>query len=349
MSTTYPPLDASSNSEQRSETPPDNHFLTIARREFQRGRAVFPLKPWGKTPITSKGLNDRTGNWEQIVAWSMQWPDANVGIVPGDLGELVLDLDEKPDVSGRRNLAALAAQHGEEIEPTRTVRTPSGGRHLYYKGAIPFKGTASLLAPGVDTRGAASYVLAEGCKVRYPDGREGVYTVELDLPPAPLPEWVSGEFSRIKSNREARQAHAQINEWDAPLDVDYARRYLAWELAHNGPTPHKDATGTGIDTRTWKVAAKLADFALTETMILDLMETYWAPDYDRDWLETKVGNACNEAYRENGLGCDKIIPAAEVHGEHVKAYWAKRQQLDDLLQQVDPYGQFGRASCRERV
>ncbi len=79
---------------------------------------------------------------------------------------------------------------------THTVRTPSGGRHLYFTApaGLDLGNTAGQHGRGlgwlIDTRGRGGYVLAAGSTI---DGRP--YTVEHDTTPAPLPDWLRRQLA----------------------------------------------------------------------------------------------------------------------------------------------------------
>lgn len=120
------------------------------------GFAVFPVKPRGKTPLLSKhsggnGFKDATSDAETVRTWWTRHPDANIGIVPGASGLLVLDLDgpEAEEHAVRIGLSRLA---------TAEVRT-ARGRHLYFRHPGGHIGNTPL-APKLDVRGDAGYVLA---------------------------------------------------------------------------------------------------------------------------------------------------------------------------------------------
>ena len=130
----------------------------------------------------------------------------NIGIACGPARLVVVDLDTpKPgdnpppewNLPGIRTgtdvLAALCDRAGEPHPVgTWTVRTPSGGTHLYF--AAPAngpelrntQGAAGGLGWLVDTRAAGGYVVGAGSII---DGRP--YTVTCDTPPAPLPRWLA--------------------------------------------------------------------------------------------------------------------------------------------------------------
>src|SRR5271165_5267768 len=93
-------------------------------------------------------------------------------------GIFVVDLDRKNGVDGLASLVDYA--NGQELPDTYTVRTPSGGLHLYFKwnDAHPVGNPVALL-PGLDVRGDRGYVCAGGD-----------YAVHLDYPIADAPEWL---------------------------------------------------------------------------------------------------------------------------------------------------------------
>ncbi|GCD36227.1 DNA primase [Streptomyces chrestomyceticus JCM 4735] len=86
------------------------------------------------------------------------------GVPPHHL--IGIDLDTKHGADGLTALRLLAAQHHFALPPTVTVRTPSGGRHLYFSGppAPPVPNSAGRLAPGIDIRGTGGYLVGPGSR-----------------------------------------------------------------------------------------------------------------------------------------------------------------------------------------
>lgn len=90
-------------------------------------------------------------------------------------------------------LAVLCKRHGQPFPAdTYTVRTWSGGTHLYFTApeGEPLRNTAGDSARGlgwkVDTRAAGGYVVGAGSVV---NGHR--YTTVHDAPVAPLPDWLT--------------------------------------------------------------------------------------------------------------------------------------------------------------
>ncbi|EFL39753.1 bifunctional DNA primase/polymerase [Streptomyces griseoflavus] len=181
-------------------------LLTAALDHAACGWPVLPLRPGGKRPaLHGENACPRTGpcagghlKWEQRAttdpdriraAWAAG--PFNVGIATGPAGLLVIDLD-KPKSSadtpcGVTTFTALCERTGQPVPTTRTVRTASGGRHLYFTApaGIRLGNTAGALAPLVDTRAHGGYVVAPGSTTP-----AGTYEVIHDDPVLPLPAWL---------------------------------------------------------------------------------------------------------------------------------------------------------------
>jgi hypothetical protein len=119
-----------------------------------------------------------------------RWPDANVGIVCGELsGIFVVEADTKEghDVDGIASLAALEAEHGA-LPSTLQAESPSGSIHHYFRHpGFKIKNSASAIAPGVDVRGDGGMVVAPPSVKSKSDKR--VYRWRNDLPIADAPQW----------------------------------------------------------------------------------------------------------------------------------------------------------------
>ena len=74
---------------------------------------------------------------------------------------------------------------------TRTVVTPSGGQHLYFRlpPEVDLRNTAGHLGRHIDTRGTGGYVVGPGSVI---NGRR--YRLTVDAPPLPIPGWLLKEL-----------------------------------------------------------------------------------------------------------------------------------------------------------
>jgi Bifunctional DNA primase/polymerase, N-terminal len=187
-----------------------------------RGCYVFPTRPGGKEPRA--GLS-----WPEAATCDLsrlaraQWrPGENYGIAAKLSGYVILDLDKpKPDYvlparwrgwadetgikDGADVLAVIAERCGvTEWPATFTVRTPSGGMHLYYVAPRGRNIGNRPLGPMIDVRGGGEgnggYVLGPGSML---GGRE--YVIIDDQDPQPLPGWVADLLDPPQQPAESRQ------------------------------------------------------------------------------------------------------------------------------------------------
>ena len=159
----------------------------------------------GKHPRTRHGLTDATTDEKTIREWWSTWPDANVLIRTGKIGDrylVVVDVDTRND--GEENFARLAAEH-EDLPETPRAITGGGGCHLFMWSRLPVKSSANQIAPGVDVRGVGGYVIA--APSRHATGREYTWDAgahPADVPIAEAPSWLvavaglAGERVKIK-------------------------------------------------------------------------------------------------------------------------------------------------------
>jgi hypothetical protein len=117
------------------------------------GLPVFPLVVGGKTPAIARGFHSATTNSETIKRY-WRIADRNIGVPTGVAsGFWVVDVDP----GGEDGIRRLEAEHGP-FPATRTVLTPRGGFHFWFRYSGPIPCTANRIAPHVDTRGDGGYV-----------------------------------------------------------------------------------------------------------------------------------------------------------------------------------------------
>jgi len=123
-----------------------------------RGAAIdYVAAGWRVFPVNSETKRPRIKGWpdaatsDPLVArywFGRSFPGAAIGLVTGD-GLHVVDID--PRKGGSR---------APDWPETLTVRTPSGGLHLYFRTDEALRNSVDKVAKGVDTRGERGYVLA---------------------------------------------------------------------------------------------------------------------------------------------------------------------------------------------
>ncbi len=180
-----------------------NNLPAAALAYAAQGKAVFPLRPRGKTPMTPHGLHDARTDSAMTMAWWKQWPEANIGIPTGsDNGFWVLDIDGE---EGENSLSHLQSCFG--ALPQSLECLTGGGRHIYFalpEGVI-IKNSASKIAPSLDVRGDGGYVIAPPSI--HESGRAYQWSVDSLDSPVFAPDWllkavVSEQNSGNKRNHE---------------------------------------------------------------------------------------------------------------------------------------------------
>ena len=133
----------------------------------------------GKHPLTPHGLKDATSDLGRLSQWWQRWPQANIGLVTGEVAD-VLDIDGP---AGWAAVRRFTADHDLRLEGP-LVRTGSGW-HLYLTPTGP-SNRAGLLEQ-VDWRGRGGYVVAPPS--RHASGRpyRWLRPLPAELPPAPTP------------------------------------------------------------------------------------------------------------------------------------------------------------------
>lgn len=121
-------------------------------------------------------------------------------------GIFVVDVD----MSDRKNGAAELLKLGP-LPSTRTIRTPTGGVHLYFKHpGFKVRNSVSKLCPGVDIRGDGGFVVGPGS----PHKNGGIYTVVNEAEVAEAPEWLLSWPGLHQAPKKE-----QLSETPAPVDV----------------------------------------------------------------------------------------------------------------------------------
>jgi hypothetical protein len=283
-----------------------NPLLAAALAYGKLGWKVFPIREGSKDrPHLKEWGVWATSNPKQITKWWTRWPHANIGLACGPSLIAVVDVDTKENKNGQRTVDLLEILDGLRLSPTRTLRTPSGGRQYLYAGEV-----ASTVAKigahlydkpfmsHVDTRGAGG---ANGGYVLLPPSRTiantkrhthaGVYRWTTDAPLAPVDAWVVEACGA----RPACPEHIAepVVEWDRPANREWAIDYL-----QNDAPPAVE--GQGGEFTTLKVAMTLRGYGISEHKTLALMLDHYNVDSKcvplwevegKDGLAKKVENA----------------------------------------------------------
>jgi hypothetical protein len=165
----------------------------------------------GKHPRTQHGLKDATTDEVQIRQWWSRWPDANILVRTGMVGDrclVVLDVD--PRHNGDESLSTLEARHGMLPLTPRAI-TGSLGQHIWLWSAQPVPCSANRVGAGLDVRGEGGYVIVPPSK--HASGREyvwdaGAHPDEVRL--AEVPAWLLAAAGKGRKATTAPDASAYI-------------------------------------------------------------------------------------------------------------------------------------------
>ena len=161
---------------------------------FDRGWCFTPLK--GKRPLMRGWQKAPHPSRQECESWARQ---GNVGLRTGKpSGVIVVDLDEGCDTTDM------------DLPTTVTVRTGSGGRHLYYRAPKrTIRNSAGKLGKHIDLRGDGGQAVFPGSvhpKTGVPyQWEEGLGPDEVEM--APLPRWIIEKCSLKKKPSVAAATH----------------------------------------------------------------------------------------------------------------------------------------------
>ncbi len=164
--------------------------IKAAKRYLARGWSVLPLRPRDKRPpISWEHLQHERPSEQDVAEWFRSWPDANIGIVTGEISNLIV-LDIDPKHGGDAALERLEHKFGP-LSATVEAVTGGDGRHLYFAHPGGLTRNRVGLSQGIDLRGDGGYIVAPPSI--HPTGRPYAWAPgrapdEITL--AALPRWI---------------------------------------------------------------------------------------------------------------------------------------------------------------
>jgi len=141
--------------------------------------------------VLEHGCLDATTDPRRINMLWGKFRTANIGMATGEASDLIV-VDVDPKHGGIASLEELERKHGK-LPTTLTVRTPSGGFHLYFRYVEGITNSPGGLPEGIDVRGEGGYVLVPPSVG---------YSWEDRSPVADAPDWLL-ELIRERKPTEA--------------------------------------------------------------------------------------------------------------------------------------------------
>lgn len=220
---------------------PDEALLRAAKTWAGFGWHVFPCAVGGKKPALRGSWEDRATPKAYFIEMWWRLRPYNIGVACGPSGLAVLDLDvpghgvalrDSPSgqATGLDTFLRVCSEHGQPVPATFTVRTPSGGYHLYFTDPdSSVRNSAGRLGPLIDVRAAGGYVVGPGSRI---GGKP--YSVMIPAPPVPLPSWIAALLRLPASSQvpDMPEPGAQVRDGSA-----WARAALRDEARHVAAAP----------------------------------------------------------------------------------------------------------------
>ncbi len=211
-----------------TEVPPSLRPLFEADPEHARGLAIFPLIPViDGVCQCSKGATCKSPGKHPAITWSdlgagvqvMPRGEQGAGVATGARsgGLVILDIDAKSGVNGFESLERLEAGAWGPLPETLTVRSPSGGLHLWFRHPGAFQSNAGVIGVGLDIRAEGGYAVLPGS----PHKSGGRYAIESALPIAMLPALWADRLPRARAGTIRAQVTA------VPVEPSDLRQRLA--------------------------------------------------------------------------------------------------------------------------
>lgn len=145
-------------------------LLPLALTYLSRGWSVIVCGPDKRPLVSWKEFQQRKPTLDEVIKWFEQFPDAQVGVVTGEISDLLV-----VDVEANGDLDLIQ-------DKTFTVKTGGGGKHYLFRYDADFTNAVRLL-PNIDIRSQGGYIVAPGSTTT-----KGVYSVIVDAPVAVMSE-----------------------------------------------------------------------------------------------------------------------------------------------------------------
>ena len=205
-----------------------NEILEAAKKYCENHIFIFSVGK-NKHPHTPHGLNDAVNNFNDFL--KLYHLGDEIGILTGPKNNIyVIDCDVEKDKNHRpilRNgqvintgelnfISKFISQDNAEGFKTRTIKTQSSGRHLYYKlkdGQDPLKTYISIL-PKVDFKGDGGYVVAPPSAGQY-----GKYEVIINAPISYMPQELYDFWHDLELPDDSNEEIFPINFNDSTISL----------------------------------------------------------------------------------------------------------------------------------
>lgn len=199
----------------------DNFGKTSEEAIKELKRFGLPLKAYKKYPM-AKGWQNKV--WDEF-SQEEKSHTTGFGINAGAAGLCIIDLDvHDENKNGIVNFSKLCDDN--DYSPhTFSVRTASGGFHLYYTVVEPLPNTAGKIGDGIDSKSEKGQVVGPTSEVINAEGKKGMYKISKNYPLEPLPEFLKNKILESK-NKPVIDHHPIETETTIEFDGDDIHPYI---------------------------------------------------------------------------------------------------------------------------
>jgi hypothetical protein len=303
-------------------TPVDQTMLQAALNMAAKGFRIFPLVELSKSqPMVSDWPDFATTDTTTITRVWNKYPKANIGILCDDL--IVIDVDVRNGKPGMASLMDLDLDLN-----TFTVKTPSGGLHVYYSGPN-VKNSVGRIGPGLDIRSRHGFVVAAGSSTR-----DGPYRIVCERPVRVAESSLIERCTAASLIVIEGGASTPAATLDVEANVERAARFLAVDAS-------PAIQGERGDETALLAIMTIKDMGVSQPMALDLIMEHYAPrcassfplDEQSEWFKTKIANA----YRYGALPPGIDAPEHQFKSVAVEAPESIPVLADGWYHHNDPY------------
>jgi len=180
---------------------PFSEIVLAAKYYLSRQWSILPLRPREKRPLIQwEPFQSTRPSEAELHLWFEHWPDANIGVVTGEISNLVV-LDIDPDHGGDASLERLERRF-QPLQATIEAKSGGGGRHLYFAHPGGIIRNRTAIAQGIDLRGDGGYVVAPPSI--HPTGARYMWALGRspeDMALSPLPRWLMATTGAMRPKR----------------------------------------------------------------------------------------------------------------------------------------------------
>jgi len=280
----------------RGITGGDDVKIKHVRALTAAGFCLIPLR--GKIPTVEGWRETTLGEFDET---RLSAPGVNYGVVlPADV--LVIDIDPRNFKPGDQPVERLVRAIGGGGIKSYTVRTGSGGYHVYLRKPDDVDIRTKLKDyQGIDFKRVGGYVVGPGSV--HPDTYRTYEVVSGD--PQSLANAPEALLSLLEQTTTGVEQAPPVNP-EAQAGIEAIDRYRHYLEAVAEPS----VEGKGGDDNAFKVACRGRDLGLSAEMTLKLMGDYWNPRCVPPWHPEDLQKKVVHAYKYAAGAAGGVNPKA---------------------------------------